>query len=109
MKNPARFRSEVFDQTALVELFKRNRVPVLELPTITATTIQAIQDASAEKKKHLTYADLGRKVSARLQNQAGRLNGIIFWVVLVRKSFRFACKETPRKQRMFVFFDGKCP
>jgi hypothetical protein len=57
VKNPARFRSEVFEQTALAELFKRNRVPVLELPTITATTIQAIQDASAEKKKHLTYSE----------------------------------------------------
>ena len=57
VKNPARFRSEVFDQTALAELFKQNRVPVLELPTITATTIQAIQDASAEKKKHLTYSE----------------------------------------------------
>jgi hypothetical protein len=36
VKNPARFRSEVYDQTALAELFKRNRVPVLELPTISA-------------------------------------------------------------------------
>ena len=62
VKNPARFRSEVFDQTALAELFKRYRVPVLELPTITATTIQAIQDASAEKKKHLTLFG-GRKAA----------------------------------------------
>jgi hypothetical protein len=38
-------------------VFKQNRVPVLELPAITATTIQAIQDASAEKKKHLTYSE----------------------------------------------------
>ena len=49
--------SRVFDQTPLAELFKRNRVPILELPIITATTIQAIQDASAEKKKHLTYSE----------------------------------------------------
>ncbi len=30
---------------------------MLELPTITATTIQAMQEASAEKKKHLTYTE----------------------------------------------------
>jgi hypothetical protein len=63
VKNPARFRSEVFDRTALAELFKRNRVPVLELPTITATTIQAIQDASAEKKKHLTFSEAAKTSS----------------------------------------------
>jgi hypothetical protein len=32
-------------------------VPVLELPALTATTIQAIEIASAEKKKHLTYSE----------------------------------------------------
>ncbi len=60
VKNPARFRSEVFDQTALAELFKKNRVPVLELPTVTATTIQAIETASAERKKHLTFAEAAK-------------------------------------------------
>jgi hypothetical protein len=35
----------------------RSRLPVLELPTVTATTIQAIEQASAEKKKHLTFAE----------------------------------------------------
>jgi hypothetical protein len=57
IKNPARFRSQAFDESALAELFKRNRVPVLELPTITTTTIQKIEAASAEKKKHLTYTE----------------------------------------------------
>jgi hypothetical protein len=38
-------------------------VPVLELPTITATTIQAIQDASAEKRKHLTYSEAEKLTS----------------------------------------------
>jgi hypothetical protein len=46
VKNPARFRSHAFDESALAELFKKNRVPVLELPTVTATTIQAIEQAS---------------------------------------------------------------
>jgi hypothetical protein len=57
VKNPARFRSHAFDQSALAEVFKKNRVPVLELPALTATTIQAIEIASAEKKKHLTYSE----------------------------------------------------
>ena len=42
IKNPARFRSHAFDESALAELFKKNRVPILELPTVTATTIQAL-------------------------------------------------------------------
>jgi hypothetical protein len=57
VKNPARFRSHAFDESPLAEMFKRGRVPVIELPAITATTIQAIAVASAEKKKHLTYAE----------------------------------------------------
>ncbi len=57
VKNPARFRSEVFDQTALAELFRKSKVPILELPAITTTTLQKIADASANSKKHLTYAE----------------------------------------------------
>jgi hypothetical protein len=57
VKNPARFRSHAFDESALAEAFKRKRVPVLELPTITNTTLQEIAVACAEKKKHLTYAE----------------------------------------------------
>jgi len=57
VKNPARFRSHAFDESALAELFRKNKVPVLELPALTATTIQAIEIASAEKKKHLTYSE----------------------------------------------------
>jgi len=60
VKNPARFRSHSFDQSALAELFKKNRVPVLELPALTATTVQAIEIASAEKKKHLTYSEAAK-------------------------------------------------
>jgi hypothetical protein len=57
VKNPARFRSHAFDESPLADLFKRSRVPVIEIPTLTATTLQAIAVASAEKKKHLTYAE----------------------------------------------------
>jgi hypothetical protein len=57
VKNPARFRSHAFDESALAELFRKIKVPVLELPAITATTLQTIAEASAEKKKHLTYAE----------------------------------------------------
>ena len=60
IKNPARFHSHAFDDSALAELFKKNRVPILELPTVTATTIQAIEQASAEKKKHLTFAEAAK-------------------------------------------------
>jgi hypothetical protein len=57
VKNPARFRSHAFDESALAELFRKLKVPVLELPAITATTLQQVAAASAEKKKHLTFAE----------------------------------------------------
>ena len=60
VKNPARFRSQAFDQSALAEMFWKGKVPVLELPALTATTIQAIEAASSEKKKHLTYAEAAK-------------------------------------------------
>jgi hypothetical protein len=63
VKNPARFRSHVFDQSTLAEVFRKNKVPVLELPALTATTIQAIEIASAEKKKHLTYSEAVKLLS----------------------------------------------
>jgi hypothetical protein len=57
VKNPARFRSQAFEESALGELFRKNKVPVLELPAMTTITLHAIAAASAEKKKHLTYAE----------------------------------------------------
>jgi hypothetical protein len=57
IKNPARFRSQAFEESALAELFRKNNVPILELPAITTTTLQKIAAASAERKKHLTYAE----------------------------------------------------
>jgi hypothetical protein len=47
----------------LAELFQRNRVPIIELPTITNTTIQEMAIASAEKKKYLTYAEASKTLS----------------------------------------------
>jgi hypothetical protein len=58
VRNPARFRSQAFDDSALAELFRKNQVPILELPAITATTLQKIENASAEKKKHLTVSEV---------------------------------------------------
>ena len=63
VKNPARFRSQAFDESAIAELFKRQRVPVIELPTITNTTLEEIKTASAEKKKHLTFAEAAKTSS----------------------------------------------
>ena len=57
VKNPARFRSQAFDESALAELFRKNKVPVLELPAMTTITLHAIAAASAEKKKHLTFSE----------------------------------------------------
>jgi len=57
VKNPARFRSRLFDESSLADLFRQNNVPVIELPAITATTLQQIAAASAEKKKHLTFSE----------------------------------------------------
>jgi hypothetical protein len=57
VKNPARFRCRLFDESALAELFRQNRVPVIELPAVTATTLQQINTASAERKRHLTFVE----------------------------------------------------
>ena len=63
IKNPARFRSHAFDDSALAEVFSKNRIPIIELPTLTNTTIQEMAIASAEKKKHLTYAEASKTLS----------------------------------------------
>jgi hypothetical protein len=63
VKNPARFRSQLFDESPLADLFLRSRVPVIEIPTLTATTLQAIAAASAEKRKHLTYVEAAKVAS----------------------------------------------
>jgi len=57
VKNPARFRSRLFDESSLADLFRQTKVPVIELPAITATTIQQINAASAERKRHITFAE----------------------------------------------------
>jgi len=57
VKNPARFRSHAFDDSALAELFRKNKVPTLELPAITSTTLEKMADASAARKKHLTFTE----------------------------------------------------
>lgn len=57
VRNPARFRSHTFDESGLAEVFKRNHVPVLDLSPVTATTLQAIEVASAEQKRHLTFSE----------------------------------------------------
>ena len=60
VKNPARFRSQHFDESALAEMFRRMRAPVVEIPTLTATTLQAVASASAEKRQHLTYVEAAK-------------------------------------------------
>jgi len=63
VKNPARFRSNAFDETAMADLFKRQHVPLIELPTITDTTLEEIKTASAESKRHLTFVDAAKTLS----------------------------------------------
>jgi len=52
-------------------------------------------------------ADFGREVFARGENQDCGLNEAFSLVGLVGKTFRFACLDTPRKQRVSVWFGGK--
>jgi hypothetical protein len=60
VKNPARFRSQIFDESPLAEVFRKNEVPVLELPAVTTTTLQQIAIASAQRKKHLTFSEAAK-------------------------------------------------
>ncbi len=60
VKNPARFRSTKFDETAIAELFKRKRVPVIELPAITETTLTEIERVSEQKQKYLTLTEAAK-------------------------------------------------
>jgi hypothetical protein len=60
VKNPARFRSQIFDESPFAERFRKSNVPVLELPAVTTTTLQKIAAASAEKQKHLTFAEAAK-------------------------------------------------
>jgi hypothetical protein len=57
VKNPARFRSRLYDESSLADLFRQNKVRVIQLPAVTATTIQQINAASAARKKHLTFSE----------------------------------------------------
>jgi hypothetical protein len=63
VKNPARFRSQIFDESPLAERFRTISVPVLELPAVTTTTLQQIAAASAERKKHLTFSEAAKMPS----------------------------------------------
>jgi len=60
VKNPARFRSAKFDETAIAEMFRRKRVPILELPALTDTTMTEIEQASEQKQKYLSLAEAGK-------------------------------------------------
>ncbi len=63
VKNPVRFRSRVFGESALADSFRKKRVPVIELPALTNTTLQEIAIATAEKKKYLTYSEASKTLS----------------------------------------------
>ena len=47
----------------MAEMFKRQHVPVIELPTITNTTLEEIKTASAENKRHLPYVEAAKTLS----------------------------------------------
>ena len=51
VKNPARLRSHAFDESALAGLFRKNKVPVLELPALTATTHPSHRNRQRGKEK----------------------------------------------------------
>ena len=60
IKNPARFRSAKFDETALAEVFRQKRVPLIELPAMTETTLTEIERVSEQKQKYLTMTEAAK-------------------------------------------------
>ena len=44
----------------MAELFRRKRVPMLELPAITDTTLTEIEQVSEQKQKYLSFAEAAK-------------------------------------------------
>jgi hypothetical protein len=57
VENPARFTSGVFYRSKLPELLEKFNAPTIQIPRITPTTIDILDDASKQMKKALTFRE----------------------------------------------------
>ena len=57
VKNPARFTSQIFENSKLPDLLKQFEAPTIEMPRITHGTLDALDVASRQEKKALTFLE----------------------------------------------------
>jgi hypothetical protein len=57
VENPARFTSQVFYRSKLPELLEKFNAPSIQIPRITPTTVDILDDASKQMKKALTFRE----------------------------------------------------
>lgn len=57
VKNPARFTSEIFENSKLPAMLKKFDAPTIEIPRITGATLEALDAASRRSKKSLTFRE----------------------------------------------------
>src|SRR5262249_61663266 len=57
VENPSRFTSRVFYHSKLPEMLKKFNAPTIQIPRITAGTMEILDDASKRTKKALTFRD----------------------------------------------------
>ena len=57
VENPARFTSQVFYHSRLPELLKSFKAPTIQIPRITGTTMEILDDASKRMKKALSFRE----------------------------------------------------
>jgi hypothetical protein len=57
VENPARFTSQVFYHSRLPELLKSYKAPTIQIPRITGTTMEILDDASKRMKKALCFRE----------------------------------------------------
>ena len=57
VENPERFTSRIFYNSKLAETLKALKAPTIEIPRITGTTMESLDDASKKSRKPLTFRE----------------------------------------------------